>query len=289
MRRLLEFAVEHSLSFPGEPLKEIVIGSRLYPSGADFDPRLNAAVRVDATRLRVKLREYYDSEGATDSVVIDLPKGSYVPVFRAGLGQSTVRSPVDGATNASHVPEQPSIAVLPFSNLSSQTGDYFSDGLTEEIIHALASVAGLRVVGRTSCFALKHKNADVREVGRLLNADFLLEGSVRQSGEMLRVTVQLVNTNDGYQVWSFRYDRRLDDVLAVQDEIAREIVQTLRAGRAQQTRAIPASGRTNFEAYTWYLRGRYHLNRQTKESFLHAIECFEQALAQAEIAITPRR
>jgi len=280
MRRLLEFAVEHSLRFPGEPLKEIVIGSRLYPSGADFDPRLSAAVRVDATRLRAKLREYYDSEGATDRVVIELPKGSYVPVFRAGVSQSSVGSTANGAAHSSHVPEQPSIAVLPFSNLSPQTGDYFSDGLTDEIIHALASVAGMRVVGRASCFALKHKNADVREAGRQLNVDFLLEGSVRQSGEMLRVTVELVKTDDGYQVWSSRYDRRLDDVLAVQDDIAREIVHMLRAGSARPSRALPAFGRPNFEAYTCYLRGRYHLNRQTKESFLRAIECFEQALAR---------
>jgi hypothetical protein len=144
MRRLLEFIVDHSMNFPGERLKEITIGANLYAAGGDFDPRLTAVVRVDATRLRAKLREYYAFEGANDSVIIDLPRGSYTPVLRTAA--ATVDVPFLTA--------EPSIAVLPFSNLSPEPGDYFSDGLTEEIIHALASVRGIRVVARTSCFAL---------------------------------------------------------------------------------------------------------------------------------------
>jgi len=126
---------------------------------------------------------------------------------------------------------------------------------------------------------MKHRNADVREVGRTLNVNFLLEGSVRRSGEALRVTVQLVNTNDGYQLWSSRYDRQIHDVFTVQDEIAQEIVKRIR-GAASSGPSV--SRGENFEAYALYLRGRYHLNRQTKESLHRAIECFEQALARSE-------
>lgn len=276
MRRFLEFIVEHTLRFPGEPLKEVIIGSELYAAGKDFDPRLSAVVRVDATRLRTKLREYYESEGAADPLIIDLPKGSYTPVFHAAAAQNQ-----PGAAGAQQRRGDTSIAVLPFSNLSPQPRDYFSDGLAEEIIHALSSVPGLRVVARTSAFAMKHKNADVREVGRALNVDFVLEGSVRQSGDALRITVQLVSTSDGYQLWSCRYDRRIEDVFAVQDDIAREIISMLRVSAANRPNALASDVPANFEAYALYLRGRHHLNRQTRDSFYRAIEYFDRALAQS--------
>lgn len=274
LRCFLKFVVEHSLEFPNEPLKEIIIGSELYASDGDFDPRLSAVVRVDASRLRSKLREYYASEGTADLLAIDLPKGTYTPVFREA---SRHADPGDGDLRKRATP---SIAVLPFSNLSPQTGDYFSDGLTEEIIHALSSIEGIRVVARASCFAMKHRNADIREIGRALNVELVLEGSVRISGNDLRATVQLVNTGNGYQVWSRRYDRDLNDVFSVQDDIAHEIVNTLRVSTASRP-ATPATRRPgDIEAYTWYLRGRHHLGLQTRISFHRAIECFEQALAK---------
>ena len=270
MRRFLEFVVEHTLSSPNEHLKEIIIGIELYAGHGEFDPRITAVVRVDASRVRTKLREYYLSEGAADALVIDLPKGSYTPVFREACVQ--VNSPRPTTAN----PTEPSIVVLPFSNLSPDPEAYFSDGLTEEIIHALSSIRGLRVVARTSAFALKHRNADVREIGRALNVGFVLEGSVRRSGNALRVTVQLASTSDGYQLWSRRYERSVEDLFAVQDEIALAIADMLRVGTANQPRALLANA-GNFEAYEWYLRGRHHLNRQTREEFHRAIECFEEA------------
>lgn len=274
IRRFLEFSVEHAIRSGQDSLKEIIIGNELYATNGEFDPRLSAVVRVDATRLRSKLREYYDTEGTGDPLQINLPKGTYTPVFRPG-GSERVTSNV-----APVYPAEPSIAVLPFSNLSPEPGDYFSDGLTEEIIHALSSVRGMRVVARTSCFALKHRNADVREVGNTLSVDFVLEGSIRKSGDALRVTVRLVSTTDGYQLWSRRYDRRTDDIFAVQDDIAREIAGMLQA--SSYTSSAAATLRpANFDAYTWYLRGRFHLNRQTRESLHRAIECFEEALLRS--------
>jgi TolB-like protein len=275
LRRFLEFIVEHTLSSPSQPLKEMIIGSELYALHQEFDPRISSVVRVDATRLRSKLREYYASEGAVDRLIIDLPKGSYTPVFCEAPIQPSVASP------GVEISTEPAIAVLPFSNLSPEPEEYFSDGLTEEIIHALSSIEGIRVVARTSAFAFKHRNSDVREIGRALNVGFLLEGSVRKSGKELRVTVQCVSTADGYQLWSRRYDQHIDDVFAVQDEIAREIVNMLRVSTAGRSRAVSAKSTDNFEAYTWYLHGRYHLNRQTREALHRAIDCFDQALARS--------
>ena len=274
MRRYLRFVVEHTLSSPNETLKEMTVGMALYAGKGDFDPRTTAVVRVDATRLRAKLREYYSSDGVADPIVIDLPKGSYTPTFREGANRHVF---TDHAESRS---AEPSVVVLPFSNLSPDPEVYFSDGLSEEIIHALSGIRGIRVVARTSAFALKHRNADIREIGRLLNVNFVLEGSVRKSGEDLRVTVQLGSTADGYQLWSRRYERKVKDVFAVQEEIALAITDMLRGDEPGESQHISAKSNGNFESYEWYLRGRYHLNRQTREEFHRAIECFEKACAQ---------
>jgi serine/threonine-protein kinase len=275
MRCFLEFIVEHALTSPNEPMKEIIIGIKLYSGHGEFDPRITSVVRVDAARLRTKLREYYSSEGTADQLIIDLPNGSYVPVFRATATRQGSSPP------STVLAGEPSIVVLPFSNLSPEPEDYFSDGLTEEIIHALSSIRGLRVVARASAFALKYRNADVREIGRALNVSFVLEGSVRKSGTALRVTAQLASTADGYQLWSRRYERKIEDLFAVQDEIALAIADIFRIDGANPPRALPVSGAGDLEAYEWYLRGRHHLNRQTREEFHRAIECFEEALARS--------
>jgi TolB-like protein/Tfp pilus assembly protein PilF len=275
MRRLLEFIVEHSLSFPSEPLKEMTIGMELYPAAGEFDPRITSVVRVDGTRLRTKLREYYTTEGVGDPIVIDLPKGSYVPALRKSADHLDLPRAIGTLS-----PEL-SIVVLPFSNLSPEPEDYLSDGLTEEIIHALSSIRGIRVVARASAFALKHKNADVREIGRALNVRFVLEGSIRKSGEALCVTVRLASSEDGYQLWSRRYERNIKDLFAVQDEIAVATANTLRVGPANLRPALLAKNASGFEAYEWYLRGRHHLNRQNNVELHRAIECFEQASAKS--------
>src|SRR5580704_4300612 len=179
-----------------------------------------------------------------------LSKGSYTPVFR----EASIKVDPPRPTTTSFT--EPSIVVLPFSNLSPDPEAYFSDGLTEEIIHALSSIRGLRVVARTSAFALKHGNADVREIGRALNVGFVLEGSVRKSGAALRVMVQLASTSDGYQLWSRRYERKIEDLFAVQDEIALAIVDILRVDTANPPRHVLVNSTGNFEAYEWYLRGR---------------------------------
>lgn len=173
------------------------------------------------------------------------------------------------------------IAVLPFVNLSPDPdNEYLSDGITDELINALAKVAGLRVASRTSVFALKGKAQDVRAIGALLQATEVLEGSVRRWEDNLRITVQLTSTEDGRLVWSERYDRRLHDVFAIQDEIARTIVTTLRATTfADLTPAPPSRQTANVQAYGLYLRGRYEWNKRTSDAVVDGIRYFEEAIA----------
>ena len=173
------------------------------------------------------------------------------------------------------------IAVLPFVNLSPDPdNEYLSDGITDELINALAKVEGLRVASRTSVFALKGKAQDVRAIGALLEATEVLEGSVRRSGDNLRITVQLTSTDDGRLMWSERYDRKLHDVFAIQDEIARTIVTTLRSTTfADLFPAAPNRHTDNIQAYGLYLRGRYEWNKRTSKGVAEGIKYFEQAIA----------
>src|SRR2546423_7259320 len=173
------------------------------------------------------------------------------------------------------------IAVLPFVNSSPDPdNEYLSDGITDELINALAKVDGLRVASRTSVFALKGKAQDVRAIGALLEASEVLEGSVRRSGENLRITVQLTSTDDGRLVWSERYDRKLHDVFAIQDEIARTIVTTLRSTSfANLSLAPPQRHTDNIQAYGLYLRGRYSWNKRTSDGVKEGIKYFQEAIA----------
>jgi serine/threonine-protein kinase len=182
------------------------------------------------------------------------------------------------------------LAVLPFVNMSADPeNEFFSDGMTEELINALTRVDGLRVASRTSAFAFKGRDLDVREIGQRLNVTAVLEGSVRRAGNRLRVTAQLINAADGYHLWSDTYDRQLADVFEVQDELSRSIVGTLRprlsGGRAAASAAtisgplvVPAT--TSLEAYTAYLRGRFYWNMRTLDGYRKGIDCFESALAR---------
>jgi serine/threonine protein kinase/tetratricopeptide (TPR) repeat protein len=173
------------------------------------------------------------------------------------------------------------IAVLPFVNASPDPdNEYLSDGITDELINALAKVDGLRVASRTSVFALKGKAQDVRAIGALLEASEVLEGTLRRSGENLRITAQLTSTEDGRLVWSERYDRRLDDVFAIQDDISRTIVDKLRSTGFGDVIEAPSDRHTeSVEAYGLYLRGRYAWNKRTSDGVIEGIKYFEQAIA----------
>jgi TolB-like protein/DNA-binding winged helix-turn-helix (wHTH) protein/Tfp pilus assembly protein PilF len=177
---------------------------------------------------------------------------------------------------------RPSIAVLPFSDLSPQQDQaYFCEGIAEELIHALTAIDRLQVPARSSSFQFAGKPLDIAEVGARLKVNTVLEGSIRKTGNRLRITVQLVNVSDGYHLWSERYDRDLDDVFAVQDEIAQAIVEKLRVTLRPAAGGVLVKRHTDDrEAYSLYLQGRYHWSRLAGRFLVQAMACFQQAIAR---------
>jgi TolB-like protein len=178
------------------------------------------------------------------------------------------------------VPAKPSIAVLPFTNMTgTKQDDYLCEGLAEEIINALTRIPGLRVIARTSAFAVGRMGLDIREAGARLDVGNILEGSVRREGRRVRVTVQLATAIDGSHIWSERYDRELTDVLVLEDEIAAAIAARLRLelGRDNRERLQPA---VDAEAHAAYLEGRYYFAKGTPEAMAQAKACFERAIAR---------
>jgi serine/threonine-protein kinase len=175
--------------------------------------------------------------------------------------------------------ETPSIAILPFVNVSADPeNEYFCDGLAEELINTLMKLDKIRVAARTSTFAFKGRESDVRYIGQNLNVQTVLEGSVRKSGDRLRITAQLINVNDGYQVWSERYDRELADIFEIQDEITLAIVDVLKVKLLSNEKAVLRKRYTdNVEAYQLYLKGRLW-NRRTADGFKSAIGYFQKAI-----------
>jgi TolB-like protein/Flp pilus assembly protein TadD len=173
-----------------------------------------------------------------------------------------------------------SIAVLPFADMSAERENgYFTDGMAEEIINALTTIRALRVASRTSSFAFKGTIEDIRQVGKKLDVATVLEGSVRKAGNKLRITAQLVNVADGYQLWSQRYDRDMEDVFAIQDEIAQSIVTALRVILSEdEKRAIEKVATVNVEAYDCYLRGRQFFHQFRKQSLEFARQMFNKAI-----------
>ena len=174
------------------------------------------------------------------------------------------------------------LAVLPFVNMSADPeNEYFSDGITEELLNALTRVDGLQVTSRTSAFAFKGKNHDIRDIAIQLNVDKVLEGSVRKSGNRVRISAQLISAADGYHIWSENYDRNLTDIFEVQDEISAIIANKLRENLTPEKKEehLVKAPTTNVTAYTYFLKGLHFWNKLTPADCRKAIECYEQAIA----------
>ncbi|UCG51015.1 MAG: protein kinase [Candidatus Latescibacterota bacterium] len=238
-------------------------------------PRRVTSLRSDATR---------DLEKIVDKALAKSPDDRYQHVrdvvtdlrsLKTQIEHKTITSPIDDTDTV------PSIAVLPFVNMSPDLENaYFADGLAEELINALTHLKGLRVAARTSAFSFRGKEVDIREIGQKLNVRTILEGSVRKAGNRLRVTAQLINIEDGYHMWSDRYDREMEDIFAIQDEIARAIVQQLRVklvGPKDQT--LVSCGTENLEAYTALLEGRYYLHSLTPDGWAKSYELLKKSIA----------
>jgi len=194
-----------------------------------------------------------------------------------GLRKAGLEIPEDTKqTSSGAVTTPPSIAVLPFANMSDdKEQDYFSDGLAEEIINLLTQISGLKVIARTSAFAFRGKEQDIRGIAEALGVTTVLEGSVRRAGSRIRVTAQLINAADGSHLWSERYDRELSDIFAVQDEISGAIAKALRVRLSRE--ASPQRYTPKLAAYEAYLKGKYHQAKVTPESLELARQFYEQA------------
>ncbi|MGA2863077.1 MAG: adenylate/guanylate cyclase domain-containing protein [Verrucomicrobiota bacterium] len=194
-------------------------------------------------------------------------------------GRQTNAAPAFTASGATNLLDQKSVAVLPFVNMSGDPdNEYFSDGVTEEILNALARTPGLRVAARTSAFSFKGKNEPVQKIGEALKVGAVLEGSVRRAGQRLRIAAQLISVADGYHLWSDTYDRKAEDVFAVQSEVAQRVQEVLKLKLlAESGPAALRGGTDNLEAYDLFLRGRYFWNKRTEADLERAIGYFQQA------------
>ena len=252
--RILELLVKSS----GQLVTREELRTALWPSNSyvDFDQGLNRAIN--------KLREALGDSAESPRFIETLARRGYRFIWEAHSTSATGDS----------------IAVLPFVNMSADPeNEYFADGITEEIINALAQIKELHVVARSSAFSFKGKHVDARVVAEQLNVRTVLEGSVRRADNRLRITVQLVEAADGYHLWSERYDRELKDVFAIQDEIARSIVERLKiALEGDRLQSLVKAGTKNLEAYQLYAKGRILLPRRGS-GVPQAVECFKRAVA----------
>ena len=268
--RFLSHIVSRTIDGEFNSLKEMAIAMDVFDRSSEYDPSIDAIVRVEARRLRAKLKAYYEEgQGTTDPVLIGLRPGSYVPVFRwLDADAPTHRGEPAGTTRA----KPSSIAVLPFVNMSPEPEqDYFCDGITEEITNSLTHLDGLRVIARTSAFHFKGTSTDIREVGQRLGADLVVEGSVRKAAEQLRITAQLIETESGHHLWSETFRRELRDVFAIQEEIAQSVADLLRV-HIPQIKEAARSPAPNLDAYTSYLRARFLIHQQSPEALRAALE-----------------
>lgn len=249
--QVLSMLLEHS----GEVVTRTELYQRLWPNGTivEFEHGINSIIN----RLRQALGDSADEPRFIET----LPRRGYrflVPV------EHTVPAP-----------EDQSIAVLPFINLTSdEENDYFSDGLAEEILNALSRIDDLRVAARTSSFSFKGKSVEISEIGAKLNVANVLEGSVRRAAGRVRVTVQLINVRNGFHLWSERYDRQMQDLFEVQDEIARAVTERLKvtlSGGVERSTENP-------QAYELYLKGRHYWHQRSPATVRLAIQCFEEAI-----------
>jgi adenylate cyclase len=266
--RFLTHIVNRTIRGDLNSLKEFSIAMEVFDRTSKYDPNVDAIVRVEARRLRAKLKEYYEGPGRNDPVLIELRPGSYVPIFRWLDAQPrNQRQEIGTAVQAGA-----SVAVLPFVNMSPDPEqDYFCDGISEEIINSLTRIAGLRVIARSSAFQFKGMSVDIREVGRRLNADVIIEGSVRKAGEQLRITAQAIQPESGHSLWSEVFHRELKDVFAIQEEIAQSVAGLLRVHLPAARARVHPSVR-DLEAYTRYLRARFLIHQQSPETLRAALQ-----------------
>lgn len=331
-QRFLKYVVNETLAGRGDRLKGYNIALAVFDRPQSFDPATDPIVRIEAARLREKLREYYEQEGRNDPVRIELRKGTYTPEIgfaQAATGNEKAEVETDAAEPArlgaapvaqpsaprwllafgglglllmlltagwwinrerptnttADSSSVPAIAVLPFTNLSGdKQQDYFSDGVTEDILTELSRAQDLRVLARNTTFQYKDRPVDVAQLGRELGVAYVLEGSVRRAGDRLRITAQLIDTRTGTHLWADRYDREMADVFLVQDDIINQIAAKIAGpfGAIERNEAKAAARKSpeQIQAYDLLLRARDIMQWDwTPDTFDGAREALNRAIA----------
>ena len=289
LRNFLSFIVEETLAGEAAGIKGYTVATQVLGRKADFDPNLDPIVRIQAGRLRRALEQYYGAQGKNEAVVIDVPKGSYVPVFRWVSRQKSAGVVIPKALKDPilMLPTGPSVAVMPLLNL---TGDrkqeYFTEGLAEELTSELARYQELRVIAYQSTRRWTGKKIDARAAGQDLGVRFLVEGSIRKDAKTVKINLHVVDTLNGRRVWGEQYCRELkaDNLIALQEEIAQQvagrigslygvILQTL----SRESRRKPPE---TLETYEAFLRFYHHVTIMSPETFAETLEVLEQAVAR---------
>ena len=298
----LRFVVTQTIQGNADALKEYHLGLEVFGRPESYDPRQDPVVRVGARQLRFKLEEYYREFGATDDIIISLPKGRYVPKFDRREIPEAVPEPSRAPTAApprrwglllvaaiaviifagvayvrsrlSAISESRSIAVLPFKNIADPANQYFADGFTDELTAELARIHGFRVIARSSVSAASEKITDIRQIGRELGVANVLEGTVQHSGDRVKIVARMERVSDGAIEWSNSFDRRSGESTAIQIEITQAIGRQLNAAVLPEHGYVPTP-----EAHDEVLKGIFELSKATDETSLASAEAdFERAI-----------
>jgi len=281
-QRFLDYLVTNTIAGNADRLKGYTIAVEVFDRKDDFDPSLDAIVRVEATRLRNKLREYYDTSGKQDVVRIDFPKGGYV--LEISLQTDNVSVTSASSASLAHprlIQDRPSLAVLPFANIGvDNTKEYFTDGVVDSLISMFSRLSGLFVISRQSSFSYKNTTKTSKVIATELGVRYLLEGSVQHAGNQVRVATQLVDTQHGGHIWSDRFDRELKDIFALQDELTQNIVSVLQIKLDGAEAALFGVQATrSIEAHDILLQGIAQHRKYTQKSTNDAIVLYQKALA----------
>ena len=286
-------SIEIQLAFqdvPQIPLRiGIHVGDIVFEDNGAYGDGVNVASRIESLSapkgILISDKVFYEIKNHPSIKYESLGKFELKNVDRAyevfAIANDHLSIPSPQQLKKSSKESVKSIAVLPFVNVGSQPeNEYFSDGITDELINTLSKIDGLAVTSRTSSFRFKGENKDIREIGSQLNVSSILEGSVRMAGDKVRINAQLINAADGYQVWADVYNRRLEDIFDVQDEISRKIANQLKerlTGKESKEKLV-ASQTENLEAYNSYLKGLHYVNKWTPNDIRNAMEFFDEAI-----------
>jgi TolB-like protein/Flp pilus assembly protein TadD len=273
LKRFLAFVVTETIEGRGDQLKEFVVGMQVFNKEPTFDPRNDPIVRVQARRLRTRLARYYLEEGQSDEILIDLPKGGYAVTLQ-GREPPSARRLV-----ATSLVSRNTVAVLAFSDYSPAADlGYFCRGLADEIIDQLAKSGNARVIAWDALHG--SPSPDSLPAPSRMNVATVISGSVRRSRDDLRITAQIIDGASGCYAWSESFDRKIEAGFAVQQEIAKAVLNRLQEGASSLGMRAKRAPTDNLAAYNLYLQGRYHLSQRTEETLRKAVDFFEKVISE---------